>query len=754
MDFINEIREESLIICNNSFKEKILKLHKLIPVKFMTMREFISKYYFSYDDRAIIYLIKKYNIRYEVAKLYLDNLCYVKDKEYGAKKLDYLVKIKRELDSENLLIYNDNFRRYIKGIKIIIYDYRLNDFEKEMFNDLNYRVIEREYNKYSHKIYYFDNIDDEVEYVCYQICKLIDQGIDIKKIKLCNINKDYYNVIERIFSLFNLRVNIPYKSKLSSYGIISKFIFLYRDGDYSLEDVLDMLDKEDIMYSELVRVINKYYKYLDKDYLIYMLENSYVNSKGYDNGIEIIDYLEYIPDSDEYVFMLGFNDSVVPNSYKDIDYITDNICGLVGLDSSVVKNSYLRMDIINKLNDIKNLVITYKNKDNKKSYYPSTLCSYFEVIKGDNNYLDSYSEVYNKIKLMREYDSYIRYGYTSDKFDLLNSNFKINYNSYSNKYTKINREMKSLRLSYTNMQLYNKCAFRYYLSKILKLDIFEENFSTVIGSMVHYVMEKCLSNNEMDTDKYVNEFLKDREFSKKEWFFLDKYRVMIKKLLDQVILEREYSLFNQALYEKEIIIDYGDNVKFVGIIDKVLYYIDNNQTYIALIDYKTGNDNISLKYLKYGLDIQLPIYLYLSKRLEFSNPKYVGFYLQKFNIKDRDYRLVGYSNSDKDILKVIDNNYDNSKIIKGMKTLKDGSFSRYTKVLSDDEINEIDNIVEDKILEVIDNIKNNEFNINPKVIDGVNRGCEFCKFIDICNMNKSDRVEISTDSEGDNLGEY
>ena len=747
MDFIDNLKEETLIICNNSFKEKILKLHKLIPIKFMTMKEFISKYYFTYDDRAILYLINNYHIRYEVAKLYLDNLYCIKDKKYNIKKLDFLVDLKKELDKENLLIYNDNFKKYLKKIKIIIYDYNLNNFQKEMFNDLDYKIIKREYKNYEHKIYSFDNIDNEVEYVAYQICSLIDSGIDIKKIKLTNINEDYYNVIERIFSLFNLKVNIPYQSKLSSYKIISKFISLYKDNNYSLEECLDKIDKEDIMYSELIKIINKYYKYLDRDYLIYMLENSYIFSKKYDNGIEIVNYLEYIPEDSEYIFMLGFNDGVVPNSYKDIDYITDNICSLVGLDTSVVKNTYLRKEIINKLKDIKNLVITYKNKDNKKSYYPSTLCNEFEVIKGNINYLDSYSEVYNKIKLMREYDNYIRYGYTSSNFDLLNNNFKINYNSYSNKYTKINRIMRGLRLSYTSMQLYNKCAFRYYLAKILKLDIFEENFSTVIGSMVHYVMEMCLSNNDMDTDKYVNIFLKNKEFSKKEWFFLDKYKVMIKELLDQVILEREYSLFNQALYEKEIMIDYGNNVKFVGIIDKVLYYIDNNQTYIALIDYKTGNDNISLKYLKYGLDIQLPIYLYLSKRMEFSNPKFVGLYLQKFNIKDRDYRLLGYSNSDKDTLKIIDNNYDNSKIIKGMRTLKDGSFSRYTKVLSDDEINKIDGIVEDKILEVIDNIKNNEFPINPKVIDGENRGCEYCKFIDICNMVKSDKVEITTDSE-------
>ena len=93
-----------------------------------------------------------------------------------------------------------------------------------------------------------------------------------------------------------------------------------------------------------------------------------------------------------------------------------------------------------------------------------------------------------------------------------------------------------------------------------------------------------------------------------EMFFLEKYKLCIKDLLEQVMLEKEYSSFEHAMYEKKIEINYEDNVKFVGIIDKILYKEENDKTYVALVDYKTGNDDISLKYLNYGLNIQLPIY--------------------------------------------------------------------------------------------------------------------------------------------------
>ena len=180
------------------------------------------------------------------------------------------------------------------------------------------------------------------------------------------------------------------------------------------------------MYGEIIKIINKYRKYNDKELIIYKLENSNVMASSYDKGIDIIDYLDYISNEDDYVFLMGFNDGIIPNSYKDVEYITDNLCSYVDKDTTRDKNIWLREDIIKNIKDIKNLVITYKDKDMSKSYYPSTLCGNFKVLVGNAEYHDSYSEKYNKIKLMSRYDDYIRYGTISDDFKLLYNNFKIN----------------------------------------------------------------------------------------------------------------------------------------------------------------------------------------------------------------------------------------------------------------------------------------------------------------------------------------
>ena len=179
--------------------------------------------------------------------------------------------------------------------------------------------------------------------------------------------------------------------------------------------------------------------------------------------------------------MLGFNDGIIPKYVDDTKYLTDNIRSIIGLNNIKTINQNITTKTINAINDIKNLTITYKLYDNKSSYYPSVLCENYEIIKETVNYNISYSDIYDKLTLAKSYDQYFKYGYKTDYLNLLQNNYQIAYNSYSNKYTKVNPKNDKLTLSYSKMQMYNKCAFHYYLTNVLKLDIYKENFSTIIG---------------------------------------------------------------------------------------------------------------------------------------------------------------------------------------------------------------------------------------------------------------------------------
>src|SRR5699024_23455 len=88
--------------------------------------------------------------------------------------------------------------------------------------------------------------------------------------------------------------------------------------------------------------------------------------------------------------------------------------------------------------------------------------------------------------------------------------------------------------------------------------------------------------------------------------------------------------FTSEEHEKEVIVELSEKIKVKGIIDKIMSYQKDGITYHALVDYKTGNTDISLKHLKYGFSMQLPFYLFLlmhTKKQDYE--QVVGFYLQK-----------------------------------------------------------------------------------------------------------------------------
>ena len=195
----------------------------------------------------------------------------------------------------------------------------------------------------------------------------------------------------------------------------------------------------------------------------------------------------------------------------------------------------------------------------------------------------------------------------------------------------------------------------------------------------------------------------------------------------------------------------------MGIIDKVMYKEEDNKILLAIIDYKTGNTDINLNNSVYGIDMQLPIYLYLANNIDNSKEKVIiGFYLQKLlhppinkdykktseEISQSNLKLTGYSIDNQKLLEEFDDSYTKSKVISGMSTNKDGSFSRYAKILSKDNIKDLKKQVEENITKAIQNIKNANFQINPKVIDKENKSCKYCEFYDICYKQNKDIIKL------------
>ena len=760
---LETIKNNTIIICNNNYKIQILKdIKKLINIKFMSMDEFIKSYYFDYDEKTILYVIKKYNIKYEIALEYLNNLIYIEDKNYNNKKLDFLVILKKELIDNNLLIFNNKFKNMIKDKDIIIYNYSLSKFEKYLLKDINYQVIEKQTQEYMPTIYEFNTVEEEVEYVAKKVSELINNGVDINDIKLTNISSDYINIITKIFNFYNLKIN-----KFNNIPIISTVIGkTFFENLSSVEIAVESIEKYNTTdtYNKIINMCNKYVWCDDIDdlkiLLEYELKHTYIENTKYTNMIEIVDYESY-DFKESYVFMLGFNQGIIPKLFKDEDYIEDNIKPDY-LDNTIEKNKKEKEDTIKSIKNIKDLTITYKLKNSFTTFYPSNLIDDLDgnVEKIELDYKTSYSEISDKITLTNMLDNLIKFGSIDTNLNLLNSNYDIPYNTYSHSFTglskdKLNKFIKSLKnfnLSYSSMDNYNRCAFRFYIDKILCLKENLDLFSVTLGNIYHDVLEKAVKEN-IDVEKEVYKYVRDNDIvlSNSNKFFLNRTIKNIEYLIEVLNKQSSFSNLKNIETEKFVKIPLKDDINFVGFIDKIVYNTINDITIASIIDYKTYVKKPSLKYIDSGIGLQLPTYMLLSK-YSFKNIRFAGFYLQNITLdnksesdKEKSLKLIGYTNTDKEILKEFDSNYMDSSVIDGIKVNNDGSFSANSlkHMLNDNEINEVINITKEKIDETINNILESKFDINPKY-DKVNLGCEFCKYKDLCFMKEYDFVKIKS----------
>ena len=763
-----------LVIPNQIKKEILLDLNskdEIYNIKLISLKELIDRLTFSYQEEAIYYLMKKYNIKYEVALVYLKNIKYV-NKKTNIKKLDKLEEIKEELLENNLLIKDDNIKEFLNNKEIVVYGYDyISKYDKSILESVNATIIEKEYKNYKHDIYEFKTIEEEVEFVANSILDLISEGIDINNIYLSNVSEEYYEEVDRIFSFYNIPVCLPNKSTIYDTNIISEFLKLIED--YSIEISLEKLSSKYDMnikenkyiYNKLVSILNKY-TFIDdkedlKNMIIYEAKHTNNYKEKYKNAIRVIDIKDNIIKDDKYIFLMSFNQGSIPIIHKDEEYITDFMKEGLLLESTKEKNIIEKNIILNQIKSIKNMTITYKLNTPFETYIKSFLVDEigFNVIK--NKVVENkYSNKMNYIHLANHLDNLIKYGIKDENLDKLYENYKnINYLTYDNKYTKIDKNDflnyidNKLLLSYSSLDNFYRCSFRYYLDNILKLSEFEETFAINIGNIFHYVLSKAFLED-FDFEKEYNEACLKLTLTKSNKFFLKKLKEELKFIIETINTQNKFSTLKDSLYENKVYINKEGNIKltFMGIIDKLLYKKENNETYLVIIDYKTGNPKTNLNNAIYGIDMQLPVYLYLAKE-KVENAKVIGFYLQKIlnseivkqkgktyeKIKKDNLKLQGYTINNEDLISKFDFSYKDSEVIKSMKISSNG-FYAYSKTITKEEIDKLIELTKENIDNAFKEILECNFDINPKRIGKDLVGCEYCKYKDICYMKEENII--------------
>ncbi len=764
--------EEVLVLTNSKNKKGYLEANskQLFVRKVMTFEELKNKKYYSYDERAIYDLMKEEKISYSIAQLFLKNMIGLRDLK--EEKVQSLKRMEHSLEEKGILLKSPLFSSFMMRQKIFIYGQEtLSKEEKSLLEGFSYEFIKTPEYRSKKPLYIAETEEEEVYFLAQEISSLLKEGVAPSKIKIINLDDEYRMLIDKIFPWYHIPTSIGIQKSIYGTKMVQE---LLKKPLEEMETYLDTVEESEI--KELIKsVLNTYFSLpkddITKEMIREKLKRSFLSAK--EEGVEEGD-IHTLYAEDTRIFIVGFNQGSLPILHREEDYFNDALKEKLGLTTSILKNQEEKEVLTYFLNHHSHILLSYKKKSLSDTFYPSSFLEEIEVEKYPirRTYQDSHFA--NRFLLGKLLDNYYQYNIHSDMLEPLYASYSdLPYGEYQNQYQKISPEQikqalqDKLLLSYSSLDTYYRCSFRYYVEKVLKLNQFEDTFLQKLGTLYHYVLSKAFEDG-FDFEKEWNFSLEENHLgvTKKETFFLKKLKKELQFIIEEIKNQYRFMSLKKAFYEEKIYTHPTgeDNITFMGIIDKLLYEEDNN--IVAVIDYKTGNPNLELRNIPYGLEMQLPIYLYLVHHFsKIQNPKIAGFYLQKIlhneiikdskktyeEMKRENLRLQGYSTSDTEVLERLDSMYQDSALIKSMKTTSKG-FSPYSKVLSPKEMDSMLEMVEEKIKAAIASILEGDFSINPKRIGFDNVGCEFCAYHDICYHVEKDIVNLKKIENLDFLG--
>ena len=583
-----------------------------------------------------------------------------------------------------------------------------------------------------------------------------------------------------------------YYDKLTSQGLV----FEANDAVRTYNSVSEVLDKLVSVVGEETITLKKYKEYLD--FLIADIKLSDI--PRYQDQVNIASADRVRLQNEKVVFIVGANDGEFPSVPKTAGAFSENERRILiensipltdSLEQLASHEKYLAYCALSAASE-KLFVSSYIGDYSGESYHPSVIYGEIEELFPRRNHStssDSY-ELYNRQQAFE----YLAENYDSDSAEVntLLSYFENDdyYAPFAEKLRQAvdklpfrinNREAaeklfkKHMNISASQIETYNKCAFRYFCNYGLRAK--ERKKASIdsmqFGNVVHYFLEQFLKAFDKQTlntlgDKEIKSSIDmiltdyaDENFGglndKPESFLnlFERLKENIFALIKHIIRQLGYSDFIPCDFELHIggevepykvELDDEHSVSVTGYIDRVDKFEKNDETYIRVVDYKTGNKDFKLYEILYGINLQMLIYLralekggnsyyktdiiptgvlYMPSTLE---PINAEKYKTEEKIKsklDDNFRMNGLVLSDGEVLQHMDRA---GRFIRFSKSMEDGRYSN--SVASGEQFKMIFEHIDKVIREMGENLQQGFINAEP--IKGAVDGCAFCPYDSVC----------------------
>lgn len=732
MSIINLLSKDkrNIIICPHDYNEGFFNEasgEHLYDIVFKRVEDFNKDIFGRLTDYALFHL---YNSGYTPSAANEIINCYplIKDKYTYLEKFNTL--------------YNPGMINYYKDKNVL---YTMDSMVNPIFlyalkilkdNGINATIIPFE-NK-SEEILYkeYPNIIREVEEAAEYISSLLDSGVSLDKIKVHCLGNDYTGIINDVFSFYPFKNNYYINNKTTLFEVDSILKFYKNAEDpVTMDQLVKYKDTfDDDTYLVLGNLISGYY--VNKEVFKFALKHKYLKTPYFKNAIEVGDVFDKYLGDDTYLIILGANIGMFPSVITLPGILNTEVLSKIPTSLKEI-NDFNEDYYLKKVYSLKHVYISSYIKGMDKDYTKSEFINRIDNVKP---YVPSnvrYSKERDILRLSKGEDEKITYGSLSKDYVLLKSldddKYKEFRKSYSSKNDFNDIELfkklidNCLNLSYTRINNYAECPFKFFYSYIYELDKFEESLAIYIGNFFHYLLEMHGGDKDaLDEVTLGIEFEKFRqkstfELSDKDMVLFTTFYLEVLDIFKEVVDINSLIDFSKAYREKKIYTSFNtsNDITYLikGKIDLVL--IDPSYNTI-IIDYKTGSH--PKMDLEKGTGLQNLIYFGILRDMN-GEKKLTpcGFFYETAPIKnfsDNPIKIEGQY--DKDIL-------EGTRLSKNYVDSNGDKKTNSTNPFSNEELEDMVTKAKDKYNELIDSITSLKFNQSPD-----KDACRYCKFKDIC----------------------
>lgn len=762
------ILNNSIIIAPNSLRMYFLYLKTKNPFlnfKFSTLNELQNQCFGITNEESLIKCLHQFKLSYRYTKTYLDYIGRGIGRSNETKTID---EMRQFLFDNNLIFVDPTYKNLYKNKKVFICGYSEENSELKHIIQ-HFEIVDIKYLKIDEvvakgdisKYYYFNSLDEEVHELFIQLSKNFRNHQPITLI--CSESK-YKFYLESYANKYNF--SLKFESKKTMFDTLTGKLILSHLDEPSLIDFMknnENLFKNKVDYESILNIFIKYdIDNLNKDYaMIKAILSSYeLNKDLIENEINVSSSLSFDPTSIYY--LLDASDNGLPKSYLDTDLLSDEIKEEVLLETSKIKNLESKEEA-HAFVHFKNLVSIYYHKyDTEGTNFESNFLDTEGIGKAflktnDLDYSKSVSLAY-----------YSKFNYLFNLFRQNSQeywNYKTNFGDlkiYDFAYKMINCDIPiDYKLSYTSMNSFYSCPFKFYCENVLKLNQFTSSFYSRIGNYAHKIMED-IKNPDFDFDAVAKKYEYMLEFTPREKLFLQRINMDLKAVSNMIknrVADYDGS-FVRTADEEKIDVEFKNNVVFTGKIDRFEEFKDSH---FIVYDYKTGEDKYEPKLNEFGLKLQLPTYAFLISS-KYKNAKVFGLLYQHLRNYDvgvpkfddekflRSLDMTGIYVNDTNIYEKLDPLYsvDGASVYFHPIIVKDdtgdvlsNNKNKNEYVLADySKMNDLIELTKGKIDEMIDLIIKKEFVIAPvKYKKKMKLSCDYCDFKDVCYVVKNRAVK-------------